>query len=309
MNLNHLRAFAVAAPLAAAVLLTTQVGGQPPNVAPPTLEPPALESNSSTPASAELPIAAPSPGPAAVELRRFKAPEAIQAVAVDEAHFYAIDNSIIAKYDKQSGDRVQRWEASDELPLTHLNAGLVKDGLLYCSSSNFPEYPEASSLEIFDADSLEHVSTHSFGIYEGSLTWVDWRDGAWWAVFAHYTEKVNDDPFAKPHTYTSLVKFDDQWRRLEAWVFPKEVLERFDPLSCSGGGWGPDGNLYCTGHDLGELYCLRLPRAGAALSLVKTIPINITGQGVAWDPSRRGVIFGISRPTGEVVVSRVELSD
>jgi hypothetical protein len=240
-----------------------------------------------------------------IELRRFAAPEATQAVAVDSTHFYAIANSIIAKYDKASGERIARWEASDDLPLTHLNSGVIREGLLYCASSNFPEYPETSSVEIFNVSEMQHVASHSFGIYEGSLTWVDWRDGAWWAVFAHYTEMVNDNPRAKPHTYTSLVKFDDQWRRLGGWVFPAEVLDRFSPHSSSGGGWGPGGFLYATGHDLGELYCLELPRAGATLRLVATIPLSVTGQGVAWDPSEPGVIYGISRPTQEVIVSRV----
>ena len=34
------------------------------------------------------------------------------------------------------------------------------------------------------------------------------------------------------------MKFDDQWRRLEAWALPASVLERIKPMSISGGGWG-----------------------------------------------------------------------
>lgn len=241
----------------------------------------------------------------AEEVARFRAPEATQAVAVDADCFYAIANSVIGKYDKRTGQRVGEWRATDELPLKHLNSGLIRDGKLYCCNSNFPKYPETSSLEVFDPQAMRHVGTHSFGIYEGSLTWVDWRDGAWWACFAHYSEKVNDDPQAKPHTYTSLVKFDDHWRRMAGWVFPSEVLDRFAPHSSSGGGWGPDGALYATGHDRGELYRLALPKAGSTLALAGTIKLGITGQGVAWDASDPGVLFGISRPTQEVVVSRI----
>ena len=40
------------------------------------------------------------------ELRRFKAAEARQAVAVDAHHFYAIGNREIGKYDKRTGERV-----------------------------------------------------------------------------------------------------------------------------------------------------------------------------------------------------------
>ncbi|TWT74560.1 hypothetical protein Pla123a_33840 [Posidoniimonas polymericola] len=239
------------------------------------------------------------------QVARFAATEAVQAVAVDESHFYAIANSAIGKYDKRSGAPVRRWAATDELPLRHLNSGVVRDGRLYCAHSNFPKFPETSSLEVFDAATLEHVDSHSFGIYEGSLTLVDRHDGAWWAVFAHYSEKVNDDPLAKPHTYTSLVKFDEHWRRTAGWVFPSEVLDRFAPHSCSGGGWSPDGRLFATGHDRGELYELALPRCGSTLKLKQTLSLGITGQGIAWDRSTPGVMYGISRPTQEVTAWRL----
>lgn len=237
-------------------------------------------------------------------IARWDAPEATQGVAVDDTHFYAIANSTIGKYDKQTGERIALWKASDEYPLTHLNAGVIFDGKLYCSHSNYPHYPETSSVEIFDTKTLEHLGNHSFGFYEGSLTWVDQKDGAWWAVFAHYTRE-DGDALTKPHTYTSLVKFDKQWRRLGGWVFPDEVLERFAPNSCSGGGWGPAGFLYGTGHDLGELYQMQLPQAGSTLKLVQTIKLEITGQAIAWDRSQPGIIYGISRPKRQVIVSRL----
>ena len=243
--------------------------------------------------------------PSSRVLQRFDAPEAVQAVAVDDAHFYAIANTVIGKYDKQTGELVTRWKASEQMPLKHMNAGIVIDSKLYCAHSNYPHFPEASSIEIFDAATLEHVGNHSLGIYEGSLTWIDWHDDAWWAVFAHYSNKVNDDPFAKPHTFTSLVKFDRQWRRMAGWTFPDRLLDLFAPQSCSGGGWGPDGHLYCTGHDRAEVYQLELPRAGSTLVLKQTIPVEITGQGIAWDKSRPGVLYGISRPKKQVVAFRV----
>jgi len=243
--------------------------------------------------------------PSAEVITRWDAPEATQGVAVDEAHFYAIANSTIGKYDKQTGERVAIWKASKDYPLTHMNAGIVFDGKLYCSHSNYPHHPASSSVEIFDTKTLQHVGNHSFGIYEGSLTWIDQKDGAWWAVFAHYTRQNEDDPLARPHTYTSLVKFDKQWRRLEGWVFPDEVLDRFAPNSCSGGGWGPGGFLYGTGHDLGELYQMQLPKAGSTLRLIRTIKLEITGQAIAWDRGNPGVVYGISRPKRQVIVSRV----
>jgi outer membrane protein assembly factor BamB len=246
--------------------------------------------------------------PVGQELRRFDAPEATQAVAVDATSFFAIDNSVIAKYSKTTGEQEKVWKATAELPLAHLNSGAVIDGRLYCANSNFPSYPEASSVEIWDADTLEHVGTHSLGIYEGSLTWIDWHDDAWWAVFAHYTEKVNDDPHAKDARWTSLVQFDRQWRRTAGWTFPPEVIARFEPHGCSGGAWGANGRLYCTGHDRGELYELALPHAGPQLRLTQTIAVPISGQGFAWDRTEPGILYGIDRPRGQVVVVKMPVS-
>ncbi|MCO6047309.1 hypothetical protein NG895_25695 [Aeoliella sp. ICT_H6.2] len=238
-------------------------------------------------------------------LLMFDAPEAVQAVAVDDKAFYAIANSAIGKYDKQSGEKLESWQASDEAPVKHLNSGVVVDGKLYCAHSNFPKHPNTSSVEIFDAETLEHVGNHSFGIYEGSLTVVDWHDNAWWCVFAHYSKKVNNDPRSLPHIYTSLVKFDRQWRRLAGWVFPQQVLDRFAPHSCSGGGWGDDGMLYCTGHDRGEIYQLQLPAAGSELRLLKTFKLPITGQGISLDHQESGVVYGIDRPNRQVMKCRL----
>lgn len=238
------------------------------------------------------------------ELQRYAAREARQAVAVDEQHFYAIVNSLIAKYDRQSGERVAIWKADTERPLRHLNSGIVRDGKLYCANSNFPDWPEASSIEIWDTETMQHIASHSLGICaEGSLTWIEPVDDGWFAVFANYSKKVNEDPHAKTHRSTQLVRYDKQWRRTAGWVFPKSVLDRFDPHSCSGGGFGPDGKLYCTGHDLGEIYQLDFPKAGSMLRLVETIAAPITGQGIAFgkDPMGKDQLWGIDRRKGQVV--------
>jgi hypothetical protein len=45
----------------------------------------------------------------------------------------------------------------------------------------------ASSVEVFDARTLQHLESHSFGVDRGSLTWIDRApDGSWWAGFANY---------------------------------------------------------------------------------------------------------------------------
>jgi hypothetical protein len=92
---------------------------------------------------------------------------------------------------------------------------------------------------------------------------------------------------------------------LESWVFPKEVSAKFGIMSNSGGSWGPDGYLYCTGHDAAEFYVMKLPSAGSILELVKTIPVNCTGQGFAWDRSDPGSVYTINKSERLVIHSRL----
>lgn len=239
-----------------------------------------------------------------LEVHRYDVPEAGQAVAVDDDHFYAIANSVIAKYDRKTGERIAVWKSDKERPLRHLNSGIVRDGKLYCANSNFPQWPEASSIEVWDTKTMAHVDSHSLGICsEGSLTWIEPVENGWYAVFANYSKKVNDDPFAKSHKSTQLVRYDKEWRRMSGWIFPKSVLDRFAPHSCSGGGFGPDGKLYCTGHDLGEVYRLEFPKAGSTLQLTETIGAPITGQGIAFHGN---LLWGIDRKNRQVVASKFE---
>ena len=78
------------------------------------------------------------------------------------------------------------------------------------------------------------------------------------------------------------------------------MLERFGTRSSSGGGFGPDGLLYVTGHDAPELYALRVPESGAVLEPVATLPAPIAGQGTAWDPAQPGGLWGIVRGQRQV---------
>jgi len=228
----------------------------------------------------------------------FVVPEAGQAVGVDARYFYAVDDTIIAKYDKKTGTLVKRWNQDQGGPLIHLDGAVVRDGKIYAAHSNYPAWPMTSSLEIWDANTLEHIGSHSFGINWGSLTWVDYHDGFWWTVFANYDQPYG--PNRTPYGYkaaTQMIKFTQDFRMVESWVLPKAILDKLALMSNSGGSWGPDGFLYLTGHDLGEIYKVRLPTAGSVLELVATIPLNVRGQGIAWDRSDPGVIYGVIRAT------------
>lgn len=235
-------------------------------------------------------------------VRRWKAPEATQGVAVDARHFYAVANSRIAKYDKATGRKLAEW-VGDRARFPHINSCEIIGRELVCANSNFPETPMTSSVEVFDPSKMVHLRTVSLGQQVGSLTWVDRKDGVWWAAFANYDGKGGEP--GRGHQYTQLVQFDDQWRRLQGWSFPLSVTERFRPMSSSGGGFGPDGRLYVTGHDHPELYVLELPKGGSKLDHVATIAAAIEGQAVTFDGSQPGVLYGISRPNREVVVLRL----
>ena len=237
------------------------------------------------------------------EVRRFSTEEATQGVAVDERHFYAISNRRIGKYDKHTGQRVGGWEEAQDGPIIHLDSGIVLDGLLYCAHSNYPGVPMVSSIEVFETETLEHVGSHSFGILGGSATWIDHADGYWWIAFGHYAGR-GGVPDQGP-AWTNLVKFDASWRRVAGYVYPSEVVERFEDMSNSGGTWGEDGRLYATGHDDGMVFVLSLPTAGSVLELNETLPVTAEGQGIAWDPTESDTLYSILRSSREVVVSKL----
>ena len=232
------------------------------------------------------------------ELRRFKAAEANQGVAVDGQHFYAITNHAIGKYRKDTGERVAAWDGGKGGKLKHLNAGVVLDGKLWCAHSNFPDLPEQSSVEIWDTETLQHTGEHRFENPPGSLTWVDRRNGEWFACFAHY--KGTSDP-----ALSRVMKFDANWRPLATWTFPAKLIARFAGASSSGGAFGPGGHLFVTGHDATELYVLDVPEKDGELIWRDTIPISAAGQAFAWDPKEPGVLYSIQRKTKEVIVSRI----
>jgi hypothetical protein len=232
------------------------------------------------------------------QIAELAVPEANQGVGVDERHFYAVDNQTIGKYDKSTGKLVKQWRGAAEGPIVHLDSAMLMDGKLYAAHSNYPEWPMTSSVEIFDADTMEHVATHSFGIRWGSLTWIDWQDGHWWMTFANYDQRIG--PGQTPYGHkanTVVVQLTGDFLPVQSWTLPNEVLDRFADMSNSGGSWGPDGFLYLSGHDRAEIYKMMLPEAGSVLRLVEIVPMNIRGQGIAWDRSQPGVIYGTLRAT------------
>ena len=236
-------------------------------------------------------------------VRRFQAPEAKQAVAVDATHFYAIDNRRIGKYDKTTGAKVAEWRDAEGGPFIHLNSGVVIDGRLYCAHSNYPGVPMVSSIEVWDAGTMRHVHSIPIGTGRGSATWIDRHAEAWWVMYAHYPAPRGEP--GKGPEYSVLVRYDLEWRETGAWAFPKSVVARWDGMSSSGGVWTDDARLITAGHHAPELHVLRLPVAGATLVLEAIVPVESEGQGVALDPADATLLWSIQRRTAEVLVSKM----
>jgi hypothetical protein len=236
-------------------------------------------------------------------LAAFDAPAARQAVAVSEQYVFAIDNITIEQYDKSTGQKLKTWKDNSGA-LKHLNSGLMLDNMLYCAHSNFPETPMASSIEVFDAETLQPIASYSLGIDIGSATWIDRFDGHWYIAFAHYSAGSGQEP-GRDNRWTQLVKFTDDWQRVGGWIFPKNLLERFGTMSNSGGFITDEGHIIITGHDHKELYQLAFPKMGYTLQWIETWPAPFEGQGIAVDPEDKAIIYGISRSQKKIIKAKL----
>lgn len=244
-------------------------------------------------------VAAPS---VATELRRLPAAEAHQGVAADRRFVYAIDNSTIARYDPRTGRRLAIWRG-DPAKFPHLNSCVRHDGALVCAGSNYPSTPMTSQVLWLDAVTLKLRRVRDLVRGPGSLTWLDWHDGSWWAGFANYDGKGGEP--GRDHRATALVRYSADFVEQGRWRFPDTVLARFAPRSSSGGAWASDGLLYVTGHDRPELYALRLPSQGDTLEHVTTIATPTGGQAIGWQPGARRQLWSIDRAGETLVLSQV----
>jgi hypothetical protein len=233
-------------------------------------------------------------------VRRFRAREANQAVAVDDKFFYAIGDAVIGKYEKATGQRVGGWQGDTGGPILHLNSGVVVGPELYCAHSNYPLTPMVSSIEVFDTERMAHLRSLPLPSGLGSATWVDHDDGSWWVTFAHYSGKGGEP--GKGSDATRLERFTETWHREEEWSFPAAVVSRWETMSSSGGTLAAPRVFYTTGHHAPELYVLEVPAAGRELVLRAIILTESEGQGIALD-RHEGTLYSIQRRTGEVIES------
>lgn len=121
-----------------------------------------------------------------ITVRSVNATDADQGVAVDADYFYSIDNFSITKHNKTNGTALLQWYGGAGGPIIHLDGGVVINGTLYAPHSNYPSFPETSSVEEWNVTTMEHIRSYSFGINRGSLTWIDQdKMGTWYGTFAN----------------------------------------------------------------------------------------------------------------------------
>lgn len=237
-----------------------------------------------------------------IELQRYLIKDSIrmQAVAVDNDFIYAVGTTSIIKFDKKNFEKAAEWVEAPRGAITHLNSGRIIKGKLYCAHSNFPQKPMLSSIEVFDTKTMKHIATHSFGFVDGSATWVDKTDGFWWVAFANYGGKHTSE--GRDNKWTRLVKFSKDWNQIESWAFPPAALESFGLYSNSGGLWNRKGELYITGHDLHEIYVLKLPESGSTLRHLRTIQTINGGQGIDIEiADGKEILYGISKKEKAII--------
>ncbi|WP_437194265.1 endonuclease [Planctomicrobium sp. SH527] len=213
--------------------------------------------------------------------------EARQAAAADHEFVYAIDNKVVVKYNRRTGERLAE-STGDAL---HLNSGFFHNGKMYCAHSNYPMKPEQSIVKVLDVQTMELTDAKDFGDSQhGSLTVVLFHQDAWWCVFARYGDE---------NQKTVLVKYTPSWKESGVWTFPESVVSRLGKYSISGGVW-KDSMLLTTGHDDPVLFRLQLPQEGCVLTHVDSVDAPFTGQGIAVDPVTGGLV-GINRKNRQVI--------
>ena len=213
-------------------------------------------------------------------VRTLPSQDAHQAAAADERFLYAISSERIARYDRFTDEPAGMSRG----PAKHLNSGFLWDGRLYCAHSNFPKLPEESEVKVLDLASMELTTFHKFDNPGGSLTWSI-RDGeTWWCNFARY---------GADNAKSFLARYDLDWKETGRWTYPAELVAKLGRNSLSGGILR-DGEFLATGHDDPVLFRLAIPKEGNELTLLGTMAVPFTGQGIAIDP-RTGGLLGIHR--------------
>lgn len=133
----------------------------------------------------------------------------------------------------------------------------------------------------------------NLGQTDGSLTWIIRSGDHWFGLFAFYGDNNH---------LTYLARMNEEWKVLDQWTFPDEIIEKMGKMSISGGVKWKDGFLV-TGHDNKALYHLTIPESGSVLNYIEQFNAPFTGQGIALDPFKEGLV-GINRAEKKVISAK-----
>src|ERR687895_520979 len=164
-----------------------------------------------------------------------------------------------------------------------------------------PQVLEAQLLRTYDApDANQGVAVDRSSFYAVDNTTITKHDRDSGDPLLQFAG--DPEPYGETEN-TQVVRFDRDWQVAQAYTIPNEILDRFRPMSNSGGSWGPDGRLWLTGHDLGETYVMEAPPAGSELRWIATVKLpGVEGQGLAWDlTSKNATLWTIKRSTKQVL--------
>jgi hypothetical protein len=223
-------------------------------------------------------------------LASFYAREAYQAAAADELYVYAIDDHVIAKYERSSRHLLAKSAGTAH----HLNSGFFWEGKLYCAHATSDGRNE---IVMLDPERMTLTSVRDLSEHPGKITWVVREPGLWWVGFGFY---------GRDNAKTYLAKLDESWHELRRWSYPSRLIPDLGGQSISGGIFR-NGLLLATGHDKKVVYRLALADDSDVLELVDAIPAPFTGQGIAADPKTGGLV-GIDRRRREVIFASVTAS-
>src|SRR5262245_26630733 len=70
-------------------------------------------------------------------LRTYNAFDANQGVAVDDSHFFAVDNRQITQHNRSSGEPLLQFSSVSGGPIIHMDSGAIYRGKLYAAHSNY----------------------------------------------------------------------------------------------------------------------------------------------------------------------------
>lgn len=214
-----------------------------------------------------------------------------QGICLDDNYFYISEASKIIKYTR-AGVYVAEHDTTGDGSNHHLGDIMIKDGILYVTSSAYPSTPYNEIVMSYDAEALTYIEEWStFGagndhIGEG----IDYRLGHFWTVSDNYEivykwEAGFTSPTSYPITEPTITGSNDHFQTI-VWLDDETIVMQLHG--------GPSPAFPET--------VLKYRFNGSSFTLIEQYtrpnPIVIHGQGLAWDEVKRVLYFANRNDAG-----------